>query len=440
LSFQVHCESWFNWDDEANSESRESVVKDSEEVVTKDASEPRFFYGYVTVAAVFFILMAALMPQPTYGVFFDSLIREFGWSRTVISGASALKDIAFGSFCIITARLCERFNPRVIVSIYGVLMGLSYFLMSQIDSIWQLYFFFGILTAFSMSVFVAVLSIVARWFVKRRGLMTGVVISGFGLLLTIGPPVANWLIVTYGWRQAFLILGIAAMVIIVLAAQFLKRDPRQVGQLPYGVSSIEQHVSGTWGLSLSEALRTRQLWLICGMYFAFCFCGLVVLVHIVIHGIDMGLTPANAANILAIYGIVNVVSLNLMGISGDRFGNRRTFAICFLLMAISFSWLLVASKMWQFFIFAIILALSCGTQVLFSPLVAEVFGLKSHGVILGIANVCGSIGAAGGPLLAGYMFDKSGSYSIAFIVCIAVAVIAVVFTLLLRALPRKETA
>jgi MFS family permease len=415
------------------------VVKDGEEAVTKDASEPRFFYGYAIVAAVFLVMMTALMPQPTYGVFFESLIREFGWSRTVISGASALKDIAFGSFCIITARLCERFNPRVIVSIYGVLMGLSYFLMSQIDSIWQLYFFFGILTAFSMSVFVAVLSIVSRWFVKRRGLMTGVVISGFGLVLTIGPPVANWLIVTYGWRQAFLILGIAAMVIIVLAAQFLKRDPRQVGQLPYGASSIEQHASGTWGLSLSEALRTRQLWLICGMFFAFCFCNLMVMVHIVIHGIDMGLTPANAANVLAIYGIVGIASFNLMGISGDRFGNRRTFAICFLLLAISFAWLLAANKIWQIFIFAVIAAFSCGMQVLFSPIVAEVFGLKSHGVILGVANFGGAIGAAGGPLLAGYIFDKTGSYSIAFIIGIAVAVLAIVLTLLLRAPPRKET-
>jgi MFS family permease len=415
------------------------VVKDSEEVMVKDAGGPRFFYGYVIVAAVFLIMMTALMPQSTYGVFFAPLIREFGWSRTVISGASALKDIAFGGFCIITAKLCERFNPRVIVSIYGVLMGLSYFLMSQIDSIWQLYFYFGILTAFSMSVFVAVLSIVARWFVKRRGLMTGVVISGLGLVSTIGPPVSNWLIATYDWRQAFLILGIASMVIMLLAAQFLKRDPRQVGQLPYGASSVEQHASGARGLSLSEVLRTRQLWLICGMYLAFCFCNLLVMVHIVIHGIDMGLTPANAANILAIYGIVSIVSFNLMGISGDRFGNRRTLAICFLLLAISFSWLLVAKEAWQLYLFAVILALSYGgTQVLFSPLVAELFGLKSHGAILGVASFGGAIGAASGPLFAGYIFDKTGSYSIAFIVCIAVAILAIVLTLLLRAPPRKE--
>jgi MFS family permease len=417
------------------------VVKDSEEGVVKNRGEPRFFYGYVIVAVVFLILMTMLIIKFSYGVFFEPFIREFNWSRTIISGASALNDIAFGSLCVVTAKLCERFNPRVIVSICGVLMGLSCFLMSQINSVWQLYFYFGILIAFSMSAFIVLISIVARWFAKRRALMTGVVLSGLGVALTIGPLVANWLIAMYGWRQSLLILGIASLVIIVLAAQFLKRDPRQVGQLPYGASSIEQHASDVRELSLSEALRTRQLWFICGMYFAFCFCYVAIVVHIVIHGIDMGLTPANAANILAIYGIVSVVSLNMMGMSGDRFGNRRTFAICFLLLAVSFSWLLVAGGAWQLYLFGVILGLAWGgLQVLFSPLVAELFGLKSHGVILGVANFWGAIGAASGPLLAGYIFDKTGSYNMAFIICIAVAIIAFVLTLLLRALPRKETA
>jgi MFS family permease len=391
------------------------VVKDSEEVVIKNAGGPRFFYGYAIVAAVFLILMIICIIKSSYGVFFEPLSKEFNWSRTIISGASALNDITFGILCIVSAKLCERFNPRIIVSSYGVLMGLSYFLMAHINSVWQLYFYYGILIAFSMSAFIALLSIVARWFVKRRGLMTGVVLSGLGVASTIGPPVANWLIVTYDWRQSLLILGIASLVIMVLAAQFLKRDPRQVGQLPYGASSMEQHASDVWGLSLYKAIRTRQLWLICGMYFAFCFCGLVVLVHIVIHGIDMGLTPASAANILAIYGITCIASVNIMGMSGDKFGNRRTLAICFLLLAISFSWLLVAKEAWQLYLFAVILAFGYGGMlVLFSPLVAELFGLKS-------------------------IFDKAGSYTMAFIICIAVAILAIVLTLLLRALPRKET-
>lgn len=263
--------------------------------------------------------------------------------------------------------------------------------------------------------------------------MTGIVFSGFGVGQAVAPPVTNWLISIYDWRQSFLILGIACMAIMVLASQFLKRDPEQLGQSPYGASVAEQNAPVTWGLSLHEALRTRQFWFICGMYFAFLFCGILVLVHIVIHAIDLGTTPANAANILAIYGVVCIASMNIMGMSGDRFGSRPTFAISFLLMAISFFWLLAASETWELYLFAVILGLGYGgMQVLFSPLVAEMFGLKAHGVILAGVAFGGSVGAALGPLVAGYIFDETGSYRLAFIMCAAIAIIAVILALLLR--------
>ena len=138
------------------------MVKDSEKVVVNNVRETRFFYGYVIVAAAFIILMTALIIKCSYGVFFGPLINEFNWSRTVISGASALNDIAFGGLCVITAKLCEKFNPRLIVSICGLFLGLSCFLMSRLNSIWQLYFYYGILIAFSMSVLIAIVSVVAQ--------------------------------------------------------------------------------------------------------------------------------------------------------------------------------------------------------------------------------------------------------------------------------------
>jgi len=409
------------------------LTEDREGAAVKQSSKPGFFYGYVIVALVFLILTIIFVAVYVYGVFFGPLIVEFNWTRTVISGASALNNIAFGVFCVVSARLCEKFSPRVVVGACGVLLGLSYFLMSRINSAWQLYLYYGIMISFSTSIYIATLSIVARWFVKRRGLMTGIVFSGLGLAATVGPPVANWLISIYDWRQSLLVLGVASMVIMVPASQFLKRDPQQVGQSPYGASVAEQSVPVGWGLSLHEALRSRQFWIICGIYFAFLFCFVTVVVHIVIHAIGLGITPASAANVLAICGAVSIASVNIMGIAGDRFGNRPTSAISFLLMAIAFFWLLAARETWQLYLFALILGLAYGgMQVLFSPLIAELFGLKAHGVILGAAAFGGSVGGALGPLLAGYMFDKTGSYSLAFIICAALAIVAVVLTLLLR--------
>jgi MFS family permease len=409
------------------------LKNDGDEVV-EQRKNPGFFYGYTNVALIFIIQAIIWIPIYSYGVFFDSFITDFNWSRTIISGASALNNITFGLFCILTARLCQKYSPRLIVSIYGLLLGGGYFLMSQIYYAWQLYFYYGIVVAFSTSIYIAMLSIVARWFIKKRGLMTGVVFSGLGLAGMIGPPLSSWLISIYDWRQAYIILGIASVVIMVPTSQFLKRDPQQCGQLPYGASMTEQDTHITWGLSLREALRTRQFWLICGMYFAFLFCTVMVLVHIVIHAIGLGATPINAANVVAIYGVVSIISVNLMGMSGDRFGNKPTFAVSFLLMAIAFFWLLAARETWQLYIFAIILGIAWGgMQVLFSPLVAELFGLKAHSVILAAAATGGSIGAAIGPLLAGYMFDTTGSYSLTFFIGIIISIIAVILTLLIKA-------
>ena len=415
------------------------MTKDREGAAVKQSSKPGFFYGYVIVASAFLILMIIFMPPGVYGVFFEPLVKEFNWSRTIISGAAALNNLAFGVFCVISARLCERFSPRVVVGVCGVLLGLSYFLMSQMNSVWQLYLYYGVIIAFGVSIYVAILSIVARWFVKRRGLMTGIVFSGLALASTVGPPVMSRLISTYDWRPSLIILGIASMVIMVAASQFLKRDPQQVGQLPYGASVAEQNAPIARGLSLNEALRTRQFWLISGMYFVFLFCTILFLVHIVIHAIDLGTTPPNAANVLAIYGVVGIASVNIMGMAGDRFGPRLTSAISFSLMAISFFWLLAARETWELYLFAAILGLSWGgMQVLFSPLVAELFGLKAHGVILGAAAFGGSVGATLGPLLAGYMFDKTGSYSLVFIICAVLSIIAVVLALLVKARARGE--
>ncbi len=414
------------------------MLKDTDEAIRKQVTPAGFFYGYTIVTSVFFILMTAFVAVDIYGVFFEPLIKEFNWSRTIISGASALNQLAFGIFCVISARICEKFNPRVVVSIYGVILCMSYLLMSQINSIWQLYLYYGLLVSFSTSIYVANLSIVARWFDKRRGLMTGVAFSGLALAAVAGPSLANWLISAYDWRWALIVLGIGSLVIMVLAAQFLRRDPRQMGQLPDGTSVVGQQPPVITGLSLQEALRTRQLWLMGGMYFIFLFCLLIVLVHIVIHAIGLGISATNATNILVVYGLVSIASVNLMGLCGDKFGRRLMFVISFLLMAISFVWLLAANEVWELYLFAAIFGLAYGgVQVLFSPLVAELFGLKSHGVILGAASFGGSIGATLGPLFAGYMFDVTGSYSLTFIVCIVLSVVAVVLTLLLKARARK---
>ena len=266
-------------------------------------------------------------------------------------------------------------------------------------------------------------------------MMTGVVFSGMGLGAVAIPPLATHLISIYDWRTSYIIVGIISLVLMVLAAQFLKRDPRQMGQLPYGENEVkpESSVSEARGFSVQEAIHTRQFWLVCGMYFIFLCCLLTVTVHIVIHATGLGISAASAANILAIVGVLFIVGVNVMGITGDRLGNKLAFFVSFVLMAIAFLWLLPSRETWMLYLFAGIFGFAYGgMQVLFSPIVAELFGLSSHGVILAMVGFAGAIGAAVGSALAGYIFDITNSYSLAFLICVIIAIVGFVLTLLLR--------
>ena len=406
-----------------------------------EKKSPRFFYGYVVALAAFFILAIMEGAMYTYGVFLKPLLAEFGWTRAAISGAFSLFMVLFGLFFVITGRLNDRFGPRIVVTVCGFFLGLGYLLMSQINAIWQLYLFYGVIIAIGMSGgFVPLVSTVARWFVKRRGLMTGLVVSSVGVGTVIMPPIANWLISSYVWRDSYTIIGIAALVVIVLAAQLLKRDPGQVGQLPYGESGIKEGSLNleAIGFSLRQAIHVRQFWILGSICLFFSFFLQAIMVHIVPHATELGIPSAIAASVLAAIGGVSIAGRIVMGGAGDKIGNRLAMSICFFIIAIVLFWLLAAKELWMLYLFATIFGFAYGGfTALESPMVAELFGLGSHGVILGCIGVGATIGGAIGPVLAGYIFDVTGSYYQAFQICAAIAVIGFILTLFLKPIVAK---
>ncbi len=401
------------------------------------AAKYKFFYGWIVLAVAFFILAIIWGTSMSYGVYFDPFMAEFGWTRATISAAASINNLVFGIFCIAIARLCDRYKPQFVIGACGLVLALGYFLMSQTSALWQLYFYYGVLVALGMSAYIATLAIVARWFTKRRGLATGIVLSGMGLGVTVMPPVTNWLIATYEWRTSLIMFSIVTLLVMLPGAKYLKRDPRQLNQPPSGMNRIPVPQSGiieVKGLSFREALRTSQFWLICGMYFIFLFCLLIVMVHIVVYAIGLGISPAGSAITLSIVGGFSIVGMNVVGMTADRFGNRPSLAASFMLTAIAYLWLLVAKDTLTLYVFAAVFGFAYGgMQVLFSPLVAEMFGLKAHGVILATCAFFGTIGAAIGPFFAGFIFDSAGYYDTVFKTAAVLAVVAVVMALFMRA-------
>ena len=162
------------------------------------------------------------------------------------------------------------------------------------------------------------------------------------------------------------------------------------------------------------------------------------MVHIDPHATDLGTSATVAANIIAVIGGVSIGGRIIMGSGSDRIGSKSSCIIAFIMMASALLWLQIAKEVWMLYLFAAIFGFAYGgLAAIFPPLVAELFGLSSLGVIMGIIAFAGSIGGAIGPVLAGKMFDLSGSYGLVFLVCAAISTIGFISTAILTPTGRE---
>jgi len=203
---------------------------------------PTFFYGYLILATCFCIQGIGVGTYVTFGVFFKPLLAEFGWSRATLSSAHSLTFLIAGMLGILIGRLNDRLGPRLLMTVTGFIYGLGFILMSRLNALWQLYVFYSLIVGVGLSsIDVIALSTTARWFVRRRGMVTGIVKVGTGAGQLIMPLVASLLIAAFDWRLSYIIIGVLAMLLLILVAQLLQRDPARMGLLPdEGVLEHEQ--------------------------------------------------------------------------------------------------------------------------------------------------------------------------------------------------------
>ena len=409
-------------------------------LLSKEGKKPRFYYGFVIVLASFIIFMMSLGIHYCFGVFLKPVLNEFGWTRAAISGAYSLNMLLAGGLGIVCGRLSDRFGPRIVITICGLLIGLGYLLMSRVNAIWQIYLFFGILVSVGEGgIFVPLMSTVARWFVKGRGLASGIVISGAGVGITIIPPLANLLISNYSWRFSYIIIGIIVVSLPVVIAQFLRRPPNQMNTLSQDANKLAKDSLNlqSQGFSLQEVIRTRQFWIISLIGLSNAFGVQTIMVHLVAHATDINISSTAAATLLSVIGIVSIGSKVIMGAVGDKFGYRKIIIMVFILMSSSFVWLSFASELWTLYLFAVVLGFNYGAYSgVHSPLVAKFFGLKEHGAILGLTLFALNFGGAVGPLAAGQIFDISGSYSWAFALCAILGLASLAMAVIMKPLRR----
>jgi MFS family permease len=400
-------------------------------VTATTAARPRLFYGYIVLAASFLAMVVIHGTVNTFGVFFNPLQEYFGASRAAISAINSLSFMVMGFGAALMGFLTDRFGPRLVLSFGTAIFGFGYIMMSQVSALWQAYLVFAIIgIGFSPSDVVP-LSIVVRWFARRRGMMSGIAKVGTGVGMTVVPVVASILIERFGWPVAFRVLGVFAMLTVVPLAQLLKRDPREVGLLPDGEALAEPNgrIPPETGLPFHQAVRTPQFWLVCGFYASLLFAAQSVMTHVVPYALDLdpGISKTAAAGIIATIGGSSIAGRLVMGFSSDRIGRKRGILISFIVLVTALSWLLFSRDIWMLYVFAAVYGFNHGgffAQV--SPFLAWLFGTRSQGSLLGIVIFSGTFVGGVSPVITGRIFDVTHSYTLAFLVLLSAAVVGLI--------------
>lgn len=369
----------------------------------------------------------------SYGLFFKPFEVEFGWSRTLVSSCTSFSFLVMGVLAVFAGRVSDYYGSRTVLAITGTLGALGYVLLSQVTQPWQLFAVYGLLTGIGMSTHdVVTLSIVARWFDKRRGIMTAMVKVGTAVGQFTIPPIVAFLMIRYDWRSALIIMGSVGIVLLLIGA-FTTKNPTA-----YHGSSLPVMTSG---LGFGQARRSKIFWMLCTIQFLFFSPLITIPVHIVVHGMDLGMTTVMSAMLVSVMAGASVAGRLVIGLFFDRIGGKGALIMCFVPLIASLLAFMVILEPWLLFIAVGVYGFAHGGLfTVMSPTIAEYFGLRAHGTLFGIVVFFGTIGGVAGPIFAGRMFDVTGSYFLAFSALALMVSLGLALTLLLPAPALKQSA
>jgi sugar phosphate permease len=387
------------------------------------------FYGWLIVGVILLVSMVGTGTRMASGVMVKPLENEFGWDRAEISLALALGLLANGFGAPFGGRLIDRFGPRRVVIgslLVTVIATIGTVLM---HTIYELTWWWGLVAGLSSGALGGTLGAVVanRWFVARRGLVTGLLGGGSSAGQLIFIPLLMNLTITIDWRAALLMM-VSLLVLLLPIALFVIRDrPSSVGLEPYGAAtaSASALASAFRSTPLKTAVRTGDFWLLAGSFFV---CGFtstgVIGTHFIPHAIEHGFSESIAASTLALIGAMNIVGTLSSGYLTDRFNPRWLLATYYGLRAASLVLLPSISTEAGLWVFALIFGLDyIATVPPTVALTADRFGKASLGTIFGWIFFSHQLGSAVASWGAGVMRVWLGDYTMAFMAAAAIGFI-----------------
>ena len=405
----------------------------------------RFFYGYWVLLAGFLsqVVMHGFVGY-AFSLYVLPLDNAFGWSRAVIMTGNLTLSLVVGFVSPLVGRVIYKWGVKWIMTAGALVMGLGFALLSLTHSLWQFYLFYAIVGVGSAATGVVPTSmVVANWFKKRRGFAIGILGAGIGVGGFVVPRLlSNYIFPNFGWCRAYLVSGIISVAIIIpLSLWLIRPRPEDMGLLPDNGKVEEDKYRRTsdapqLGIKLDQALKTASFWLMVVAFTAFGFANGHTFQNQVPYLEDIGFPLIEAAAALQAVGIGSAIGKLGFGWLCDYIPPKYTLIIgsalqasaTLILMSITNS-----SSLLLLWMYGILMGLGIGSWLpALSMTTSVTFGLIDYGVIFGIYNMLFMGIGAVSPVVGGYIFDTTGSYHLAFFLCLAFYAIAVLSMLLVR--------
>ncbi|MFA5026507.1 MAG: MFS transporter [Candidatus Methylomirabilota bacterium] len=402
----------------------------------------RLFYGWIIAGTIFTAWGLSVGPRQSFSIFLLPFLDEFGAGRSLVSGVFSLHmaSYALGGWAL--GILLDRVGPKRIIVWSTAGWGLTLVATGWLDSLWQLYLVYGILGGIGTGglAYVANNALIARWFVRYRGLASGLAQAGVPLGTAVYGPLSQLGIASIGWRATHVGFGVVVLLVALPLILLVHRDdPKELGLAPDGLPPREAPAGGAarraegreaglprgyWPIFVANVLRGMAMY--------------AILVHQVAYLVDVGFSRMTAATLFSTSALLAVVGGVAAGAISDRIGRLRTYAGIAALYAVGYLSLLLtrdpsqAGTLWLY-VLASGLA-NGGIAPVYASFLTDRLQGPRLGSLLGLQNIGFGIGATLGPYLAGAAFDLLGGYTLIFLLMAA----AIVASALITSLAARE--
>lgn len=371
-------------------------------------TEPDSPRAWIVAFAAFVAMFTSFGIVYSFGAFVKPISAEFHSGRAAISAVFSLTAFIYFILGAAAGHISDRIGPRPVVVASALFMGAGLVLTAHIDRLWLSYLTYGVGVGLGVACgYAPMVALVSGWFVRRRNTALGVAVSGIGFGTIVGAPLAAHFIPLYGWRATYTIFGAGGALLMLLAATFAKWPPI---------------ARGGGGPSAGEAVRTTAFML---LYASSFLCSVPLFVPFVFlpgFARDLGVSAVSSAALIGVIGIGSVCGRLGLGTLADRIGILGLYLLCFLLQALSYAIWLGAHSYPTLVVFALVIGTGYGGYSALAPTVlAQFFGTRNLGALVGTLYTSNEFGTLIGPPMAGFIIDRTGGYRWAIAAALAMA-------------------